>query len=103
MESVAPSNPESLTTLRIPASYFKMSDDEDFLLFHSGLSADRILLFSTKKHLETLGNLDQRYMDGTFKSSASLFTQIFTTRGVKGKAILPFGLFPNNNGHISIS
>jgi len=71
--------------------------DEDFLLFDSGPSPDRVLLFSTKKNLETLGDVQHWYSDGTFKSSPSIFTQVFTVHGVKQGATLPlvYGLLPN--------
>ena len=69
----------------------------DFLLFDSGPSPHRILLFSTMENLRTLSQCDHWFMDGTFKSAPPLFTQIFSVHGLKSKRTFPlvYGLLPN--------
>jgi hypothetical protein len=97
VSSAAPSNPESLEDLVIPASYQKSIANEDFLLFDSGSANDRILLFSTQENLRALHQSDHWYADGTFKCAPSLFTQLFSIHGVISGSTHPLvhGLLPN--------
>jgi hypothetical protein len=50
--------------------------NENFLLVNDKDS--NILLFSTKTNLMSLSNVETIFVNGTFKSCPSLFTQIFT-------------------------
>jgi len=54
IEACAPLNPSTLADLIIPPRYTKILQNDDFLLFDSGPSADRILLYSTTENLTTL-------------------------------------------------
>ncbi|KAK4884135.1 hypothetical protein RN001_000406 [Aquatica leii] len=64
--------------LVIPDEYLQDSRGEPFLLFDSGLSEDRILLFSTERNLSYMEHSRQWYIDGTFKVAPPLFHQVYT-------------------------
>jgi hypothetical protein len=51
---------------------------EQFLIFDSGASQDRILLFSTENNLKLMDRSTNWLVDGTFKTVPSLFYQLFT-------------------------
>jgi hypothetical protein len=95
--SQAPAVPLSLVELIIPDRYSKTRTGEDFLLFDSGSSVDRILIFSTRKNLQLLAQSRHWYSDGTFKVVPPLFDQLYTIHGVKYNNVIPsvFILMPN--------
>jgi len=68
---------------------------ENFLLVNNKES--NILLFSCKSNLMFLSNVDTIFVDGTFKSCPSLFTQIFTVHGLQNGKYIPllFCLLPD--------
>lgn len=56
-------------------------------------------MFSTDRNMKFLANCQHWYVDGTFKSSPPLFTQLFTLHGQKDGNILPlvYGLLPDKD------
>lgn len=77
-EDTSPPNPKSLSDLIIPQKYQLTNGGQPFLLYDSGPGEDRILLFSTLRNLRLMENCKHWYADGTFSTSPSLFTQIYT-------------------------
>lgn len=91
-----PVNPVSLMELVIPDRYKKIND-ENFLLYDSGVGDDRILVFSTQKNLQFMAANPHWYCDGTFKASPSLFEQLYTIHVVDEQFSVPvvLALLPN--------
>lgn len=82
----APANPKSIDDLEeIPELYRKTCDGDNFLLYdsraHDELPGSRVLIFSTRRNIEVLGECRDWYVDGTFKVCPTLFTQLFTVLG----------------------
>lgn len=77
-----PPNPKSLSDLEeIPERYTKTLGGESFLLYDSASDTDhegegRILVFSTRRNMEILAQSNTWYLDGTFKVSPNIFTQV---------------------------
>ncbi len=92
-----PPNPANLRELIIPESFTKTRLGENFLLFDSGASDNRILIFSTQRNLQLLANCEHWYVDGTFKTAPSLFHQLYSIHGVQFNSVIPsvFGLLPD--------
>jgi hypothetical protein len=90
-------NPTSLTELELPERYTQTINGHPFLLYDSGPSNDRILLFSTQRNLDLMARCNHWYADGTFKASPHLFTQIYTIHAVECDNVVPtlFALMPN--------
>ena len=95
--SQAPSIPSNLAELIIPDLYSKTKTGEDFLLFDSGPSVDRILIFSTRKNLQLLAQCRNWFSDGTFKVVPPLFDQLYTIHAIQHNKVTPFVfiLMPN--------
>uniref|UniRef100_A0A2S2QBL8 MULE transposase domain-containing protein n=1 Tax=Sipha flava TaxID=143950 RepID=A0A2S2QBL8_9HEMI len=93
--SILPKLPKNLEELQ--TSLDNMSDflltnrSENFLLVNDKES--NILLFSCKSNLMFLSNVDTIFVDGTFKSCPSLFTQIFTVHGLQNDKYIPLLFF----------
>lgn len=103
-------NPKSLADLgELPADYQKTLLGEQFLMYDSltdahddrdtddeeeeGLSNDeeeqqprRVLVFATRRNIEILCTSTVWFVDGTFKTAPSIFTQIFTVMGLRTRA-----------------
>ncbi len=81
-------NPTVLSELIIFEPYNMTLNNEQFLLYDSGVDDNnRILLFSTKNNLKILASEQSHwFIDGTFKSSPHLFTQILSIHAIKHKA-----------------
>jgi hypothetical protein len=90
-------NPTSLHDLQIPMEFTHMAGGERFLQFDSGPGNDRILLFCTQKGLQLLQSSDNWFADGTFKTSPSLFVQLYTVHGIQSNKTIPavFALLPD--------
>jgi hypothetical protein len=95
----APENLENLEHLIIPREYTLTMKGEEFLLYDSGQSNDRILLFSTKFNLDILSQAQHWFADGTFKVVPKLFGQLYTIHGVKYNNVIPsvFILMPDKS------
>lgn len=95
-----PPNPRSLSELQeLPDLYQKTLQGEKFLIFDSRVAededededvqrdeetaADRTLVFGTRQNLEVLCRSSTWFIDGTFKVTPTLFTQLFTILGVR--------------------
>ena len=81
-----PANPKSLDDLEsLDAQYQKTEAGDQFLLFDSknvsDFGAGRVLVFATRKNVERLANCRCWFVDGTFKVSPTIFTQVFTVLG----------------------
>jgi hypothetical protein len=85
----APGNPENLRELIIPLEFTLTLKNEEFLLFDSGPSDNRILIFSTKFNLNQLSQSEHWYADGTFKVVPKLFWQLYTIHGIKFNNVIP--------------
>jgi hypothetical protein len=96
-EGRAPPCPTNLRDLVIPEEFTQSSSGEPFLLFDSGPSEDRLLIFSTRRNLQLLAQCEHWYADGTFKTAPPLFSQLYTIHGVKYNNVLPsvFVLMPS--------
>lgn len=75
-----PAAPTTLIDLIIPEN-MKNIGDVPFLLYDSGPSANRILIFSTQRNLELLRRAKVLAMDGTFDIVPPLFSQLYTLQG----------------------
>lgn len=60
-----PSNAKNLLNLKIPHEYTPTTKGELFLMFDSGPSQDRILIFSTVQNLELMKRCDHWYVNDT--------------------------------------
>lgn len=93
--------PSTLRELILPHPYTVTLRNEQFLLFDSGVDdKERILLFSTKYNLKLLSETESHwFVDGTFKSTPHLFTQLLTIHILKFNTTIPlvYALLPNKN------
>lgn len=69
--------PMSSADLVIPDMYKLSLAKENFLLFDTGATRDRIIIFGTTRNLELMDNCENWYADGTFKVSPMIFQQVF--------------------------
>lgn len=92
-----PIAPTSLRELKIPDDYKRTVAGKNFLLYDSGPTNDRILVFSTEENLNFLFRSKHWFADGTFKTSPNLFFQVFTIHGVEKNEVIPcvYALLPN--------
>ena len=95
-------SPVNRTELIIPFQYTQITEGNNnipFLLFDSGPSEDRILIFSTWRNLQLMSNSQHWFADGTFKTTPSLFDQLYTIHGIKYNNVIPlvFILMPNRD------
>lgn len=97
-ENAPPVNPSTLSEITIIEPYTFTLNNKPFLLYDSGSDdVNRILLFSTEENLKILSDQYHWFIDGTFKSSPQLFTQLLTIHAIKYDTVLPlvFALVPN--------
>lgn len=97
-----PSNPTSLAAMgSVPTRFAKTLLGEKFLIYDSRAAADedvdsdpevgfdeeeepaRVLVYSTARNIELLCQSPTWFVDGTFKTSPSIFTQIFAIMGLR--------------------
>ena len=84
----------------IPEEFSSTSTGEPFLIYDNGAhNPNRILAFASTDSLTRLAQADTIFMDGTFKSSPTIFTQIFCMRiPFKNTAITAvYALLPNKS------
>lgn len=98
----APSQPTDLASIIIPEDYkvyeFAPGKHEDFLLIDSGEGDPRrILIFGRQSHISWSSQMKMIYVDGTFRSAPSLFSQVYIIMAKKGGFVLPilYALLPN--------
>ena len=72
-------------------------EGEPFLLFDSGPTEDRIIIFSTARNLRLLASSKHWYGDGTFKTVPHLFYQLYTLHGIQVNNSIPllYALLPD--------
>ena len=92
-----PTNPQNLTDLIIPNEFKITHNNVNFLLFDSGSSVNRILIFTTDSNLQVLASSKNWYCDGTFHSAPLVFQQVFSIHVIKDSISIPvvFALLPN--------
>lgn len=97
----SPPCPTSLITLNIPEiyrTYFPSTGlKEEFLLFDSGPTAERILVYGRPRAPTILNSSDVWFADGTFDIVPKLFYQLFVISSSRYGAVHPllFALLPN--------
>ncbi|KAK6173814.1 hypothetical protein SNE40_017207 [Patella caerulea] len=65
----------------IPEEFSTTTSGEPFLIYDNGVNnPNRILAYSIVDSLKRLARAETIYMDGTFKTSPRIFTQIFCMR-----------------------
>lgn len=74
-----PKPPSSLEDVRL--NDIKNSMNEQFLLWDSGESDNRMVMFATQKSLHFLETCETLFMDGTVDSGPRLFSQLYTIHG----------------------
>jgi hypothetical protein len=74
---------------------------EQFLFADDG-NADKILMFTTARNLTNLVSADIIYGDGTFYTSPTQFTQLYTLHAMVDDVMYPlvFGLLPGKSKEI---
>ena len=77
-----PPEPNSLSCLELPPSYYKTDKGQRFLLYDSG--NQRILIFGTESNLKILNTSSIWLAEGNFKTAHSLFYQLYVIHGLKG-------------------
>lgn len=89
--------PHRREDINLPTAFTMTKSNNKFLLFDSGPSPDRIMMFATAENLEFLKNADVMLIDGTFKSSPVLFAQLFVFHGFRSNTSFPcvYCLMPN--------
>ena len=103
----APSNPADLQQLFVPECYriyvSQPGVQENCLLFDSGPSRDRILIFGRQSWLQHLVTCDMWFTEGTFSIASSLFCQIYTIMVKKHEGVHPvvYALLPNKQLEIN--
>lgn len=92
--------PRDKQTLVIPDKYQRLPDNEQFLLFDSGVGDDeRLLIFATPTGLNTLSASSHWFVDGTFKVVPQIFFQIYSVHALVADNVIPcvFALLPNKS------
>lgn len=84
------SNITSLHDIVIPDELKTSTRGSNFLLWDSGaVDTARILMFGTTENLRLLQEFDHWFIDGTFKVSPTLFTQLFTIHSLIDSSAIP--------------
>lgn len=94
-----PSQPSTLNSLIIPEIFQITNSGEQFLFHDSGPTKNRILIFATQRNLNILRDCKDWLADGTFKTSPSIFFQVFTIHGIFSNQPIPliYALLPNKS------
>lgn len=98
----APKNPKKLSELCFSEQRSKTENGEEFILWDSGCDeaecTDRTIMFGTTDNVNFLAQCTHWFMDGTFKSSPHLFTQLYTIHG-KYYSLVCFIFIVSNKSH----
>ncbi|CAF1227763.1 unnamed protein product [Rotaria sordida] len=73
----------------IPPSLTTTFKNEKFLQFDSGPGNNRLLIFASINQLRILEGAEEILIDGTFKITPTIFTQLYTIHGVYRNNIFP--------------
>lgn len=90
--------PKSAKELTLPESYKLTTKKENFVLYDNGEgSEERIIIFGTKTGLSMLKKSEHWFVDGTFKTVPTIFTQLYTIHGIFNSNIVPavYMILPN--------
>ncbi|KAG7170550.1 putative MULE transposase domain-containing protein 7, partial [Homarus americanus] len=82
-QAVTQQNKASLRDFTLPDEWKKTlgSSPEQFLLYDSGPEANSLIIaFATKESLHRLAAAETIFMDGTFKTAPTQFTQVYVLR-----------------------
>lgn len=71
----------SLEQIEIPIDLQMFSASERFLLYDSGPSEDRVLVFASRQCAEIMEKSDHLFIDGTFDAVPSQFYQTISVHG----------------------
>ncbi|XP_063994399.1 uncharacterized protein LOC135171755 [Diachasmimorpha longicaudata] len=99
--NAVPPAPANLEELIIPDNYknYVITDGDEikFLLADSGNSADRILIFGREDNQNWSQYMKTVFMDGTFKQSPPLFSQVYVILAARGRFVFPvlYALLPD--------
>lgn len=86
-----PPMPRTLQELQILNPYDVTARDDRFLLYDSGRGdRDRVIVFCTDLGLLRLSQSDMLFVDGTFKTSPTMFVQIYTVHAIFMGHVFPF-------------
>lgn len=75
-----PTAPRDVSELILPVEYTKIGDDP-FMIYDSGPSKKRIIMFAAERSLDFLSSCTEVQMDGTFAVCPNLFNQLYTIHG----------------------
>jgi hypothetical protein len=64
-----PTEPKTFADIIIPPKFQLTASNEQFLLYDNNDNDNRILIFSSKQHLDLLNRCESWHCDGTFKVS----------------------------------
>ena len=85
-----PPPPLSAASIIIPESLRLTFTGDNFILYDSGISdVNRVFIFGTKESLAWLKENRHWLVDGTFKTSPSIFLQIFTVHVLIKENVIP--------------
>lgn len=89
--------PNTREEILIPEKFSKTIKGDEFILYDSGASNNRMIVFGTRENLRKLAHHRDWYMDGTFSSSPALFAQLFTIHFLENRSAFPmvFALMPD--------
>lgn len=92
-----PAIPHNRSDIEFPEIYKTTENGEPFLLYDSGKSENRILIFSTTRNLQLLARSKHWYADGTYKTVPHLFQQLYTIHGLHNQISIPlvYALLPS--------
>lgn len=96
-ESDLPKIPKSIDSFEIEGKFAKTNRNEDFLLYDSGPSFNRIIIFATQNMFNLLCESKKWFGDGCFKVKKSLFKQLYTIHILSKNISIPllYCLLPN--------
>lgn len=82
----------SLQQLEIPRELQMFTTSEYFMLYDSGPSADRVIVFGSRRCAEIMEKSEHLFIDGTFDAAPSLFYQMVSIHG-KLSSSVTFSIF----------
>ena len=94
------SEPRTVQELVIPVEFQQLTSGTTFLLYDSGPTSERFLIFGTESNLRHLAQSKSVFSDGTFSSAPSkLFTQLYTIHVSTFGTVVPllYVLLPNKS------
>ena len=92
-----PQIPHDRNFTMTPTSLTVTIRNDKFLQFDSGPGDDRLVIFASSDGLTILGECEEILIDGTFKITPIIFTQLYTIHGVYRNGVFPlvFALLSN--------